>query len=197
MTMEIIKNIDVFITNFLNALGTFGPILGCFLIIVESIIPILPLSVFITLNFYAFGNILGFLISYVFTIIGCIFAYNLVELGVKNRFDRYMNKKDHTRLKKYINSFKNIKVENLIVLVAIPFTPAFLVNIAASLSNMSKKKFYFSIIIGKLFMVYFWGYVGVTLIDSLKHPIYLVRVLVLSLIAYIIGKIINKKVGVE
>jgi len=46
-------------------------------------------------------------------------------------------------------------------------------------------------------MVYFWGYVGVTLIDSLKNPIYIIRILILVLIAYIIGKIVNRKVGVE
>ena len=57
--MNILNNIDIFIENVLNALGVFGPIFGCVLIIVESILPILPLSVFVTLNFYAFGNILG------------------------------------------------------------------------------------------------------------------------------------------
>lgn len=195
--MEILNNIDVLITNLLNALGIFGPILGSFLIIVESILPILPISVFITLNFYSFGSLLGFLISYLFTIIGCLIAYYLVLKNVKQRFDKYMSTKDHKRLKKFINSFNKIKLENLVILIAVPFTPAFLVNIAAALSNVSKKKFFISLLIGKLFMVYFWGYVGVTLIDSLKNPIYLLRILILVLIAYLVGKIINKKVGVE
>jgi len=195
--MNILNNIDAIITNILNALGIFGPILGCVLIIIESILPILPLSVFVTLNFYAFGNVLGFLISYACTILGCMISYMIVRKGFKIKFDKFIDKKDSKKLKKYISSFNNIKLENLVIIIAIPFTPAFLVNIAAALSDISKKKFWISLLIGKLFMVYFWGYVGVTLIDSLKNPIYLVRIIVLVLIAYIIGKIVNKKVGVE
>lgn len=195
--MNILNNIDTIITNILNALGIFGPLLGCVLIIVESILPILPLSVFVTLNFYAFGNILGFLISYACTIIGCMISYMIVRKGFKFKFDKFMDKKDRKKLKKYINSFNKIKLENLSLLIAIPFTPAFLVNIAAALSDISKKKFWVSLLIGKLFMVYFWGYVGVTLLDSFKNPIYFLRIIILVLIAYIIGKIVNKKVGVE
>lgn len=195
--MEILKNIDIIITNILDALGMFGPLLGCLLIIVESILPVLPLSVFVTLNFYTFGNVLGFIISYVFTIIGCLVAYTIVSKNVKYHFDKFLDKKDHKRLKKFIASFNKIKLENLVILIAVPFTPAFLVNIAAALSNVSKKKFLLSLLIGKLFMVYFWGYVGVTLIDSLKNPIYLLRILIIVLVAYIIGKIVNKRVGVE
>jgi len=195
--MNILNNIDILIENVLNALGIFGPILGCVLIIIESILPILPLSVFVTLNFYAFGNILGFLISYACTILGCMISYMLVRSIFKNKFDKFVNKKDHEKLKKYVSLFNKIKLENLVILIAIPFTPAFLVNIAASLSDISKKKFWVSLLIGKLFMVYFWGYVGVTLIDSLKNPIYIVRIIILVLIAYIIGKIVNRKVGVE
>ena len=195
--MNILNSIDNFITNILNALGIFGPLLGCIFIIIESILPILPLSVFVTLNFYAFGNILGFIISYIFTIIGCMISYIIVRKGFKNKFDKFMNKKERKRLKKYIVSFNKIKLEHLVILIAIPFTPAFLVNIAASLSDISKKKFWVSLLIGKIFMVYFWGYVGVTLIDSFKNPIYILRIIILVLIAYLIGKIVNKKVGVE
>ncbi len=195
--MNILNNIDVFIENILNALGVFGPILGCLFIIVESILPILPLSVFVTLNFYAFGSILGFIISYCCTILGCMISYLIVRKGFKTKFDKFMDQKDRKKLKKYITSFNKIKLENLVILIAIPFTPAFLVNIAAALSDISKKKFWVSLLIGKLFMVYFWGYVGVTLIDSLKNPIYLIRIIILVLVAYIIGKIVNKKVGVE
>ena len=195
--MEILNNIDVLITNILNSLGVYGPILGCLLIIVESILPILPLSVFVTLNFYAYGNLLGFIISYIFTIIGCLIAYYLIEKNVKHHFDKFMDSKDRKKLKKFIDAFNKIKLEHLVMLIAVPFTPAFLINIAASLSNVSKKKFFVALVIGKLFMVYFWGYIGVTLIGSLKHPIYLIRILIIVLVAYLIGKVINKRVGVD
>ena len=90
-----------------------------------------------------------------------------------------------------------MKFEELTVIIAIPFTPAFLVNIAAGLSNMSYKKFIGSLLIGKVFLVYFWGFVGVSLIESIKNPIYLVRVGILVLVAYIISKIVSRKLRIE
>ena len=56
---EILLHIDEFINTILASLGAYGPILGCLLILVESVVPILPLSVFITLNFISFGHIVG------------------------------------------------------------------------------------------------------------------------------------------
>ena len=87
----------------------------------------------------------------------------------------------------------NLKFEQLTTIIAIPFTPAFLVNICAGLSEMSYKKFIASLLIGKIFLVYFWGFVGVSLLESIKNPIYLVRVGVLLIIAYVISRIVNKK----
>ena len=62
---------------------------------------------------------------------------------------------------------------------------------------MSYKKFLGALLIGKVFLVYFWGFVGVSLIESIKNPIYLVRVGILLLIAYVISKIISKKFKIE
>ena len=51
--MEIFSKINDFIDYLIAAVGVWGPLLGCFLIIIESIVPILPLFTFITLNFLA------------------------------------------------------------------------------------------------------------------------------------------------
>ena len=67
-----LKNIDIWLTNFLMSIGIWGYVLSCFLILIESIIPVLPLSVFITLLFYKFGPFIGFIISYIFTIFLCM-----------------------------------------------------------------------------------------------------------------------------
>jgi len=91
-----------------------------------------------------------------------------------------------------MNFIDKISLSGLATLVAIPFTPAFAVNIAAGLSNLSKKKFLTGILIGKTFMVYFWGYIGTTLLESLTHPIYLAKILIMVSLAYIISKIVNK-----
>lgn len=190
---EIIKNIDTYTELFLNNLGIWGAVFSCLLIVVESILPILPLCVFITLLFYSFGNILGFIISWICTVMGCMLSFTLFRTKIKGWFERkLLNKKTGREVKKIMNFIDNISLSGLAILVAIPFTPAFAVNIAAGLSNISRKKFFTGILIGKMFMVYFWGYIGTTLIECLTHPVYLVKILIMLALAYIISKIINK-----
>lgn len=191
MHMNILEIINNYIDIILNSLGVYGPLVGCLFICVESMIPILPLSAFITLNFLAFGNILGFIISWIFTIIGCLLSFTLFRKKIKNWFDKKRNNKQ--RLNKIMNTVEKINFSQLVLIIAIPFTPAFLVNIAAGLSKISYKKYLFALIIGKISLVYFWGYIGVSLIQSLKNPMILIKVVIFLIIAYIISYIVNKK----
>lgn len=194
---EILTAIDSFINTVLQSLGVYGPILGCLLILVESILPILPLSVFITLNFMSFGHPLGFLISYILTVTGCNLAFFLSKKSLTGRFDFLLRKFDRNRALKIVKNFSTIKLSSLVALLAFPFTPAFLVNIFSGVSGMSHKKFLLATLIAKPFMVYFWGYLGVTLIDSLTHPEYFVKVIFLVVIAYAASKFISKKLDMD
>ena len=45
-------------------IGQFGIFSGFILVFLESMIPVLPLSAFVAINIFTYGNILGFLISY-------------------------------------------------------------------------------------------------------------------------------------
>lgn len=188
--------IDTFIDTTLQGMGIWGPIVGCFLITIESMVPILPLFVFITLNFLAFGNILGFVISWFFTCIGCSISFFLFRSKVQTWLYKRLKKKgliSQDTMKK----ITSLKFEQLTTIIAIPFTPAFLVNIACGLSEMSFKKYIGSLMIGKFFLVYFWGFVGVSLVESVKNPIYLVKVGLMLIVAYIISKVVNKKLNLN
>lgn len=193
--MNMFQYIDNFIDTLLAGLGIWGPLVGCFLIIIESMIPVLPLFVFITLNFLAFGHLFGFLISWVCTCIGCCLSFFLFRKKVQTWLYKRLKKKgliSEDTMKK----ISSLKVEELTTIIALPLTPAFLVNIACGLSKMSFKKFLTALLIGKLFLVYFCGFVGVSLIDSFKHPTKIILVVFLLLIAYIISKLVNKKLKI-
>lgn len=188
--------IDNFIDTTLQSMGIWGPIVGCFFITIESCVPILPLFVFITLNFLAFGNVWGFIISWIFTCIGCSLSFFLFRCKVQTWLYKRLKKKGILSTDT-MNKITSLKFEQLVTIIAIPFTPAFLVNIACGLSKMSFKKYIVALMIGKVFLVYFWGFVGVSLIESIKNPIYLVRVIVLMVIAYLLSKIVNKKLKIK
>ena len=189
------ENIYDFIINTISNVGTFSILLNCLLIVVESIIPPLPLALFITILYVNYGPLIGFFVSWVFTIIGCVLSYYLFQTIFKNSVDKYLRKSKIAN--KFLMLFDNIKFSILVLIIAIPFTPAFLVNIIAGVSKMNFKKFLPAIMIGKISLVLFWGYIGTSLIESIKDPIILVRVALLMLIIYIISRIINIKLKLD
>ena len=193
--MDLFSKIEEFIMNIISLLGVWGPILGCVFIVIESIVPILPLAVFITFNFMSFGHLIGFIISWIFTLIGCVISFFIFRKGFYKKFKGFTDSKG--KLKNFMKSISNITLGQLVVLTAVPFTPAFAVNIAAGLSNISFKKYFVGIFLGKISLVYFWGYIGTSLIESLKNPIILIRIFFLVLVMYIISEFVNKKVNLE
>lgn len=195
--MNILEIIDTIINNVLTSLGIFAPVLGCILILVESILPFLPLSVFITINAYYLGFIYGFIVSYIFTCLGCYFSYLLCKNKLSNYYEDYLNKKENKRLKKFTSGMKKLSLEKLTLLIALPFTPAFLVNIAAGLFKIDNRKYILSILIGKIFLVLFWEFIGTSLIESLKNPIVILEIVVMLTLAFLISKIVNKKFRLE
>jgi len=172
-----------------------GLIIGMFIIILESMIPILPLAVFIAVNMLVFGNLLGFIISWVSTIIGCIIAFKICREGLSDKF--YSRIKSKGKIDNLMNKISNIKFSTLVIITALPFTPAFAINIASGLSNISYKKFISAILIAKLSIVYFWGFIGTTFLESLTDIKVLIELFIIILIAYIISKIVMKKMNIE
>lgn len=172
-----------------------GLIIGMLIIILESIIPVLPLAVFIAINMLVFGNIVGFIISWISTIIGCLLAFTLCRKGLSNKF--YSKIKKDGKINKLMTKISNIKFSNLVIITALPFTPAFAVNIAAGLSIISYKKFLAAIIIAKISIIYFWGFIGTTFIESITNIKVLIELSLILSIAYIISKIVMKKFDIE
>ncbi len=183
------------ISQIIELLQQYGILAGAFIVLLESMIPILPLGVFVAFNFSAYGLFLGFLISYFSTVIGCIIAYFLSNrlLGM------YVNKKsrDHKKIEKIVNKFKKIKFASLVLIIALPFSPAFFINISAGVVKMNLKKFVSALLIGKLSIIYFWGMVGKSLIDSVGD-LKTILIILLSLgFSYLLSKIVSKKMNLE
>lgn len=184
-----------FVEKSIEILQNFGFLAGILIIILESMIPILPLGLFVAFNFSAYGYIVGFLISYVSTIAGCIIAYYLANF----LFGVYIKKKsdEYEKLNKLVKKMQTIKLSNLVLIIALPFTPAFLVNIAAGIIKMDLKKFIVSLFIGKISIVYFWGMVGKSFIDSIGDIKTMSIILLLLVFSYILSKIVSKKMNLE
>ena len=187
---ELFNNLYDFIIGLINSLGVYGPLLAGLFIIIESIIPPLPLFVFVTIVFLAYGPIWGFLISWVCTCIGCMISYFLV----KKVFRKMLIKRarEDGAVMKSMNYIEHLSLSKITIILAIPFTPAFAMNIAAGLANMDKKKFFIAVVVSKIFIIYFCGIVGTSLVESLHNPKSLIIVILMVVLAYVLSIAIKK-----
>lgn len=195
--MKEMEYVDLFVQNCINLMSQFGVFSGILLILLESIIPALPLSVFITLNLMTYGSFLGFIISWGSTIVGCSLSFLLFRSVFRDKLYRFVQKKNAKEIQKWMRRISNIPFTSLTVLIAIPFTPAFFINIAAGLSKMKYQKFLLALLIGKAIMVYFWGYVGTSLLESLTDVTILLRIAVLLIGVYLLSYFVEKKLNVK
>lgn len=192
-----IELVDNFVKESTQLLMQLGPIAGVFLIILESIIPILPLSVFITLNMISFGSVFGFFISYFSTLLGCMLSFTLFRHFFQKKLDKFIKKKNQKQFESTMKAISNISFSNLAILIAIPFSPAFFINIAVGVSEIKTEKFFLAAIIGKIIMVYFWGYIGTTLLESLTDITILFKIAGLLVVAFILSKMVENKLKIK
>ena len=188
--MELIKYI---IDNSTRFVESGGLIVGFLLVFIESFIPLLPLSVFVALNVNAFGFLLGFLLSWGATCLGSYLCYRFFNY-ISYYFNKIMFIK---KFNKNIAKIENIKFSELVLILTLPFTPSFLINILCGITHMKIKKFIFSILIGKFFTILCWGYIGKSVIKSVTNINSLIYILITLIISYIISKIISKKINIE
>lgn len=192
--MDLINTIVEYSTE---VISNGGILFGMLLIMIESFIPALPLSVFIALNTHTFGLLPGILMSWVSTCIGCYISYLIFYYISNNIIYKYLSKKTRNKIDKAIDKFQSISLANLTVIITLPFTPAFLINILAGVSGMSKKKYIVALLIGKIFMVSFWGYIGKSFVESMTDISAIIVMSIMIIIAYALSKLIGKNTNIE
>lgn len=180
-----------------NLIANGGPIIGFLLVFIECFIPELPLGVLVALNINAFGFLFGLIISWCATCLGCILCY-LIFYKLSNKFIyKILGQKTKNKIEQAINKFQNIKLSTLVLIITLPFTPSFLINILAGVSSMTKEKFIVAILIGKIFMLTFWGYIGKSLLESMTDIKAIIFIFIILTLAYIISKFISKKMHID
>jgi uncharacterized membrane protein YdjX (TVP38/TMEM64 family) len=191
--MDVVHYIVDYSTNFI---ATGGICFGFFLVFIECFIPILPLSVFIALNVNAFGLFTGILISWIATSLGSFLCYLFFSFIEKKMVTKILNKKLLMKVKRGIDTFQTISFSKLVLLITLPFTPAFLINIIGGLARIPKEKFLFALLIGKVFSTTFWGYIGKSLLASLTNIYAILFIAVTLIVAYAISWFVSRKFNI-
>lgn len=193
---QIVNEVIIYLQNFVSTCPYLLSILvGMVVIMMESIIPMLPLGVFIALNMVLFGSGLGYIISWIATSIGCYLSFTLVRKLFTKKMERKV--KENEKLATLMKKINKLSFSSFVLITALPFTPAFAINIASALSNMNTKKFMAGIIIAKLLVVYFWGFIGTTFLQSVTDISVIIKLGLMLLIAYILSKLVMKKYKID
>lgn len=193
---EFVNNIITNLQEVSQSLPLIYSILFSFFIIVmESILPMLPLGVFIALNMVLLGNVFGFFVSWIATSTGCLLSFILVRKLFYDKFSKRMEEKEKSR--KLVKGINKLSFSSFVVITALPFTPAFVINIVCGLSKMSIKKFISGILIAKIFITYFWGFIGTTFLQSVTDMKVLIELLVMLIAAYLLSKLAMKKYNID
>lgn len=165
-----------------------GFVVGFLLIVLEAFIPILPLGAFVTLNINAFGSLIGLILSWTATVIGSFLMYLLCYYISNKVIYKFIKEKTKEKILNTTDRFKKIKLTSLVLIITLPFTPSCFVNILSGISNIPKEKYLISLLIGKVFHIIFWAYIGMSLIESITNIKAIIFILIILLIAYIISK---------
>ncbi|MBR2828087.1 MAG: TVP38/TMEM64 family protein [Bacilli bacterium] len=185
------------IDTFTNLISNGGLFAGFFIVFLECFIPALPLSVFVALNVNAFGFVVGVLLSWSATCLGGFLCYTLFYQLEDKLLERIFHKERAVKLRSKVEKFQKIPFSFFVVLITLPFTPSSLINILSGLSKMPRNKYIVSILIGKLFMILFWGYVGLKVLGDITDIKSLIFIGIGLVLSYVISRIVNKKMDIE
>lgn len=192
--MEVFNNI----VNYSSDLIYNGGLpFGIIFIILESFIPVLPLGVMVALIANAYGLVFGIVISWISNIIGCYLVYLIFYYLSDKLVFRIFSRKTRDRIDRGKLVFKSISFSLLTLIVSLPFTPSSLVNLISGVAKMSKKKYLCSLLIGKIFNISFWAYIGKSFIESMSDLKAIIALIVMLLLVYIISKIVSRRVNMD
>ena len=174
-----------------------GLIVGFLLVLLEAFIPMLPLGVFVGLNINAFGFLPGVLISWTANVLGSYIAYLFFYLISQKILYKFLKNKTIKKIDEQINKFNKIKFTNLVAIITLPFTPSCFINLLAGISKMTHEKYLSALVIGKAFMITFWGYIGKSFIESMRDIKAIIYIILILILSYVISKIVSKKMNIE
>ena len=201
--MEWLNQFENVLMEFLSYMGVLAPIFCCLLVFLEGIFAFLPLFAFVTINILSLsslfgtfiGTLLGLVLSWIFTILGSFTTFMLFRKIFSNSFRNRIKKKKRTN--KFMGIIDDLKYSHLVLIISIPFSPSFFINLSAGLSKINAKKYFCSLIIGKFAQMLFLSFVGVSLVECLTEPIALIKVVVILVAGYILSLIVNKKFDLD
>ncbi|MGV3489377.1 MAG: TVP38/TMEM64 family protein [Tuberibacillus sp.] len=181
------------IENLLEGYRGFGPFLGILLPALEAFLPFLPLIVFVLANAAAYGFVLGFLFSWIGTVLGSLVVFLIVRWIVNKRLKQTLQK--NKKIQSMLMWIDRHGFGLVFFVLSIPFTPSSLINVVSGLSNISPRSFFLAVMLGKMVMIGIITLIGTDWQNIVADPKRIIPILVGILVFWLIGRFIEKKLN--
>jgi uncharacterized membrane protein YdjX (TVP38/TMEM64 family) len=176
-------------------LADIGPLLPFLLAFLESFFPVLPLFVIVIFNVTVYGNVIGFLTSYIGNIAGSIFVFLFFRIYVRPTVEKYSDK--HPRIQQSLTWVSKQRPSVIFYLSAMPFTPSSLLNMFFGCSQFSKRSYMTAIAGGKFFMIAMMAFFGYSVLEISENPVFIAVSLIGLIIVYFISKWASRASGID
>lgn len=111
------------------------------LMMIQNTFPVIPLLLLISLNVSIFGVTIGYIWSWAISITGAVFTFLLTRYWFQGYFHKYVNEKLKQRIEEH--GFWYVIIGKIL-----PFMPSSVVNIAAGVSSVRLRNFFYATTIG-------------------------------------------------
>lgn len=183
--MEFIQNIY----NIVNDYWLLSIMVGLVSSFAESFLPILPLVAIVTANAALFGMYLGLIVSWIGSASGTICLFLIVK-KISNK--KFLNFLKNEKVEKAVDWVEQKGFKLLFLAYACPFLPACVVTISQGLAKRDTADFISAVVAGKLVMFFIVSYIGNDIIGFITNPIKVGALLIITFLAWKIGKKLNK-----
>ena len=181
--------------NLFHSFRILGPLAPILLAMVEAFIPALPLIAIVTLNVAAHGGILGFLYSWIGSVLGSAIFFLFCRRIVKRLVMRIANK--HPKIMKAREWVGRVNRKALFVIITMPFTPSSFVNFAIGVSDFDEKTYIKIMASAKIVMLILLSLFGQSVVQALENPAFIALAVILVVVLYLVSKYISKRHNLE
>jgi uncharacterized membrane protein YdjX (TVP38/TMEM64 family) len=183
------ENIKAFLENYRD----LGPLPGILLPFLESIIPILPIFIFIAGNAAAYGLWWGFLFSWIGAFLGSIVVFVVIRKFQHIKLIRYFQ--THKRVKPFMKWIDRHGFGPIFIVQCFPFSPSAFLNVVAGMSGMKFYQYALAVFLGKMVMVFIVSYIGHDIFSLIHNPVQLIFILAVIFLLWLTGKQLEKKLA--
>lgn len=179
------------LSDFLGSLGWYGYAAGALLVLLQTIFPFVPFVLVAGANVLVFGLWLGFLVNYVFSVLGATIAFLVFRYYGRAWAEKKLE--PYGYIKKFNDKLERHGLLVIAISRIVPVFPSFAINLAAAVMKVRARDFIIGSMIGKAPMILLESLIGHDLLFIRHHKGRLLILVLVFVIMVMIGNHLKNK----